>query len=93
MTAFVDSATITVVKDGGLFGHPQSDMGNVGLGIITGINVVSDIRTDEPNFPLVISWAQLALIGVGAYLFSLLTTYLPSRQAARIAPADALRYE
>ena len=30
-TAFVDAPTITVVKDGGFFGHPQSDMGNVGL--------------------------------------------------------------
>ena len=26
----MDAATITVVKDGGFFGHPQSDMGNVG---------------------------------------------------------------
>ena len=65
----------------------------LGFGLITGINVVSDIRTDEPNLPLVIPWGQLALIGVAAYLFSLLTTYLPSRQAARIAPAEALRYE
>ena len=29
--AFVDASTITIVKDGGFFGHPQSDMGNVGL--------------------------------------------------------------
>ena len=65
----------------------------LGFGLIMGINVVSDIRTDEPNIPLVIPWGQLALIGVGAYFFSLLTTYLPSRQAARIAPADALRYD
>ena len=27
----MDAATITVVKDGGFFGHPQPDMGNVGL--------------------------------------------------------------
>ena len=65
----------------------------LGFGLIMGINVVSDIRTDEPNIPLVIPWGKLALIGVGAYFFSLLTTYLPSRQAARIAPADALRYD
>ena len=31
MPAFVDAAAITVVKDGGFFGHPQSDMENVGL--------------------------------------------------------------
>ena len=65
----------------------------LGFGLLMGINVLSDIRTDEPNISLVIPWGQLALIGVGAYLFSLLTTYLPSRQAARIAPANALRYD
>ena len=27
----MDAPTITVVKDGGPFGHPQADMGNVGL--------------------------------------------------------------
>ena len=27
----MDAPTITVVKDGGSFGHPQADMGNVGL--------------------------------------------------------------
>ena len=32
-------------------------------------------------------------IVLAAYLFSLLTTILPAVQAARIYPADALRYE
>ena len=63
------------------------------LGLITGINVISDIRTDEPNIQLIIPWGKLILIGVGGYLFSLLTTYLPAVQAARTAPAEALRYE
>ena len=27
----MEAATITIVKDGGFFGHPQLDMGNVGL--------------------------------------------------------------
>ena len=31
MTAFLDAATITVIKDGGFFGHPQFDMRDVGL--------------------------------------------------------------
>ncbi|MDB5057695.1 MAG: hypothetical protein JWO59_1167, partial [Chloroflexi bacterium] len=38
-------------------------------------------------------WAQLALIVVGSYLASLLTTYLPARQASQVFPAEALRYE
>jgi ABC-type lipoprotein release transport system permease subunit len=29
----------------------------------------------------------------GAYLATLLTTYLPARAAAGVAPAEALRYE
>ena len=38
-------------------------------------------------------WAKVLLIGLGAYLISVLATYLPSRQAAAVAPAEALRYE
>jgi putative ABC transport system permease protein len=37
--------------------------------------------------------AQIALILIGAYLATLVTTYLPARSASRIAPAEALRYE
>ena len=36
---------------------------------------------------------EIGLILIGSYLATLLTTYLPSRAAARIAPAEALRYE
>ena len=63
------------------------------LGLLTAVNVMSDIRTDEPDIQLIIPWSKIFLIAVGAYLFSLVTTYLPSRQAARVAPAEALRYE
>ena len=41
------------------------------------------------NVPVV----QITLILVGAYLATLVTTYLPARSASRIAPAEALRYE
>jgi putative ABC transport system permease protein len=36
---------------------------------------------------------QIALILLGAYLATLITTFLPARSASRIAPAEALRYE
>jgi len=36
---------------------------------------------------------EIVLILVGAYLATLLTTYLPARAAAKVAPAEALRYE
>jgi len=41
------------------------------------------------NVPVV----QVTLILVGAYLATLVTTYLPARSASRVAPAEALRYE
>ena len=63
------------------------------LGLLTSVNVAADIQSDEPTFPLAIPWVKLIVICVGAYVFSLITTYLPSRQAAAIAPAEALRYE
>ena len=63
------------------------------LGLITSVNVITDIRADEPNVRLVIPWMRLVVIVVGSYLFSWLTTYEPSRQASRVDPADALRFE
>jgi putative ABC transport system permease protein len=36
---------------------------------------------------------EILLILAGSYLATLLTTFLPSRAAARVAPAEALRYE
>ena len=38
-------------------------------------------------------WPKILLIAAGAYVFSLLTTFLPARQAADVSPAEALRYE
>ena len=35
----------------------------------------------------------IGLILAGAYVATLLTTYLPARAASRVAPAEALRYE
>ncbi|HEV2459720.1 MAG TPA: hypothetical protein VGS80_15295 [Ktedonobacterales bacterium] len=35
----------------------------------------------------------LALILARSYLATLVTTYLPARAAARVKPAEALRYE
>ena len=36
---------------------------------------------------------EIALILGGAYLATLLTTFVPARTASRVAPAEALRYE
>jgi lipoprotein-releasing system permease protein len=45
------------------------------------------------EFTFSIPWATLGIVAAIAYGTSLLTTLLPSWQAARIYPAEALRYE
>ena len=64
----------------------------VTLGLVLGANVVAYFGKTNSNLHLVIPWARVAMIVVGAYLASLLTTYLPAWQASRVDPADALRY-
>ena len=63
------------------------------LGLLTSINLISDIRIDEPSIQLIFPWLTLIAIGAGAYLFTLVTIYLPAAQAARTAPAEAIRAE
>ena len=65
----------------------------VALGLVLSWNLVAYFAKTEPQLTLTIPWAELALIALGAYLASLLTTYLPARQASRVFPAEALRYE
>jgi len=63
-------------------------------GLILGQNMVAIFFTDltpETNFTL--PWLQIGVILLLAYGFSLLTTILPAYQAAKIYPAEALRYE
>jgi ABC-type lipoprotein release transport system permease subunit len=36
---------------------------------------------------------EIALNLAGAYVATLVTTFLPARTASRVAPAEALRYE
>jgi putative ABC transport system permease protein len=40
-----------------------------------------------------VPWLQIALMAGGVFVASVLTTIIPSRQAASIPPAEALRYE
>ena len=65
------------------------------LGAILSYNAITDIRNDEAVDTLrySIPWLQIIAIMAGAYIFSLVTTFLPARQASRIYPAEALRYE
>jgi putative ABC transport system permease protein len=40
-----------------------------------------------------VPWLQIVLMAIGVFVASVLTTVIPSQQAARIPPAEALRYE
>ena len=65
------------------------------LGLVLSYNAVIDIREDQglDTIRFAIPWAQMAIILGLTYLFSLLATYVPARQASRVYPAEALRYE
>lgn len=65
----------------------------VGLGTILSYNLVKDIQDDIETLRFRIPWIQITIIVLIAYVFSLATTFLPARQASRIYPAEALRYE
>ncbi|MFC2017680.1 ABC transporter permease [Chloroflexota bacterium] len=63
----------------------------VALGIALSYQIIPD--TDIEGIKTIIPWGRIALIVGVAYIFSLLTTYLPARQASKVYPAEALRYE
>ena len=65
----------------------------VGLGTVISYNIVKEIQSDIETVRFAIPWIQIGVIVAIAYFFSLATTFLPARQASRIYPAEALRYE
>jgi putative ABC transport system permease protein len=62
----------------------------VALGVVLTYQIVPE--TGVQGLTTVIPWARIGLIAGIAYLASLTTTFLPARQAARVYPAEALRY-
>lgn len=58
----------------------------VGLGLLLAGQIEASITKTNPGMHAIVPWARIGGI-------VLLTTYLPARQAARVAPAEALRYE
>jgi putative ABC transport system permease protein len=65
----------------------------VGCGTVLSYHLVKDIQEDVETIRFTIPWLQLVIIVAIAYVFSLATTFMPARQASRIYPAEALRYE
>ena len=61
----------------------------LGFGLSAGI--INQIGETTPGISYIIPWTTISIVvGVG-FFASLLTTYLPARQASRIYPAEALR--
>jgi len=72
----------------------------VGMGSIAGtlLGVVLSrnlFTADEAaaNAQFTIPFGLISVILIGTIVVSLLMTWVPSRQASRISPAEALRYE
>ena len=66
------------------------------LGLVVAYNVVAD-AADQPSWQgaltFAVPWAHLAIVFVAVFAAALLTTLAPAARAARVYPAEALRYE
>ena len=76
----MDAPTITVVKDGGFFGHPQSDMGNVGL------HAVMDEHIDKENQILVVAFDEHFSVDEQAAMVAEIMGHLPPELMQQILP-------
>ncbi len=65
----------------------------IGLGLALSRNVINGFAEQVPGVRYEIPWLQVLLLAGLAYLSSLLTTFVPARQASRVPPAEALRFE
>jgi len=65
------------------------------LGLILSYNIIDDSQRQASweNLKFAVPWTNLALIYAVVLMAALITAYLPARQASRVYPAQALRYE
>lgn len=64
----------------------------IGVGTLGGYNLFNFVM-DDPDAVFVFPWRSMALIGVGVWAASLLSTIVPAIRASRVPPVEALRYE
>lgn len=64
-----------------------------GLGLSLGWNYVQDFARQHPGIQFNPPWLVIGGLAGLTYLCALLATLLPARQASRIYPSEALRYE
>ena len=60
------------------------------LGVILGVRIWLDGGFEDLDF--IVPWSTLAWVSTVAFDFTLICTISPARGAARIPPAEALRY-
>ncbi len=65
----------------------------IGLALIPASQLIADMAVDIPGLSFQVPWKEILLVSGLAYSMTLLTTWLPSVQASRVRPAEALRYE
>jgi putative ABC transport system permease protein len=70
----------------------------VGMGVLSGtalglVLARNMFTADDTSDGFMIPWPVILTVVVATIAIALVMTWLPSRQAARIAPAEALRYE
>ena len=69
----------------------------IGLGVALGaalsVGIVDSFAEQISGIRYTVPWSTLGVIVGLAYVASLLTTFLPARQASKVYPAEALRYE
>ncbi len=65
------------------------------LGLAVAYMIIRDSQQQPSwsNLSFDVPWANLAIVFVSVYAVAMLTTLLPARRAARVYPAEALRYE
>jgi ABC-type antimicrobial peptide transport system permease subunit len=65
------------------------------LGLIVSFNVVLDYKNTPgwESMTFAVPWLTLGLVFLIVYAGSIVATLLPARQASRVYPAQALRYE
>ncbi|WP_217914710.1 ABC transporter permease [Miltoncostaea marina] len=66
-----------------------------GLGLMLAYTIIRDSQRQPSwsNLSFDVPWLNLAVVFATVYVVAMATTLLPARRAARISPAEALRYE
>jgi putative ABC transport system permease protein len=63
------------------------------LGTLTSWNIYQEVSKEVDGLVFSIPWGTILIIASITSIFALLSAYMPARQASKIYPAEALRYQ